>query len=72
MPQNNDEGLLSLIEDYFFEGDDELPWGKYFTHVDRKLLWIYLLWLLITTEYNEDDNELNLQMDDIETEVEVK
>ena len=32
MPQNNDEGLLSLIEDYFFEGDDELPRGKYFTH----------------------------------------
>ena len=37
MPQN-DEGLLSLIDDYFFEGDDELPRCKYFTHVDRKLL----------------------------------
>ena len=31
----------------------------------------YLLWLLITTQYNEDDIELNLEMDDIEMEVEV-
>ena len=74
MPQNNDEGLLSYFEDYFFEGVDELPRSKYFAHIDRKMLWIYLLWLLITTECNEelDDNELDLQMDDIEMEVEVE
>ena len=38
IPLALDEGLRSLIEDYFFEGDDELPRGEYFTHVDRKLL----------------------------------
>ena len=38
VPLALDEGLRSLIEDYFFEGDDELPRGRYFTHVDRKLL----------------------------------
>ena len=27
---------------------------------------------LITTKYNEDDNELDLEMDDIEMEVEVE
>ena len=43
--------------------DDELPCGKFFIHVDRKLLRIYLLWLLIITEYNENNNDL--EMDDI-------
>ena len=38
IPLALDEGLHSLIEDYFFEGDDELSCGKYFTHVDRTLL----------------------------------
>ena len=38
IPLALDEGLRSLIEDYFFKGDDELPEGRYFTHVDRKLL----------------------------------
>ena len=67
--KNDDEGLLNLIEDYFFKGDVELPHSKYFTYIDRKLLWTYLLWLLRITEYNEDDNEYDLQIDDVEMEV---
>ena len=47
IPLALDEGLRSLIEDYFFEGDDDLPRGKFFIHVDRKLLQMNLLIMVI-------------------------
>ena len=38
IPLALDEGLRSLIEDYYFEEDDKLPRGKYFTQVNHSLL----------------------------------
>ena len=46
MPQNNDEGLLSFIEDYIFEGNDELPRGKVF-HTRRQEIAMNLLIMTI-------------------------